>query len=282
MADDALIPIADELYALPPTEFTAARNSRAATVKADDRDLAERVRELKKPSPGAWLVNQLVRHRASALAAVLDLGDELRDAQERRDAPELTRLTRLRRTEVAALGRTAGELAAELGHPVARAGLDEVEQTVNAALADAAATDAVLSGRLVRTLITVGFDPVDLDNAVAGGAAVPRPAGRPVEDIAVRRERKRLEQAASEAERAAASARRAFDIAAGHAADAERRRREAQADRDDAEDRLRAADARLARADRESAELERERDAAQSASAEAETAAAAAREALDD
>ena len=215
MPDDALIAAADELYALAPGDFTAARNARAQAARGEDRALSESIRSLRKPTPAAWLVNQLVRHRADALREVLDLGDELRDAQERRDGPEFSRLTRTRRTAVAGLAREAAALAEELGATVGRPTLDEVEQTVTAGIADSAATDAVLSGRLLRALVTVGFDPVDLDGAVAGGPAPVALQMRPVEDIAVRREQKRREQAANEADKAAASARRALDDAEG-------------------------------------------------------------------
>lgn len=280
MPDDALIAAADELYALAPSDFTAARNARAVAARGDDRALSESIRALKKPTPAAWLVNQLVRHRADELREVLDLGDELRDAQERRDGPELSRLTRTRRTAVAALGREAAALAEELGATAGRPTLDEVEQTVTAGIADAAATDAVLSGRLLRALVTVGFDPVDLDGAVAGGpAAVQRPM-RPVEDIAVRREQKRREQAANEADKAAASARRALDDAEGKIAKAERRRDEAEHDRDDLEERLRLAKKKFTAAEKDVAACEDERDKAAAALKRAESVATAARDAL--
>ena len=282
MPDDALIAAADELYALAPSDFTAARNSRARAVRGDDRALSESIRALKKPTPAAWLVNQLVRHRTGELREVLDLGDELRDAQDRRDGPELSRLTRTRRTAVAELGREAAALADELGASVGRPTLDEVEQTVTAGIADAAATDAVLSGRLLRALMTVGFDPVDLDGAVAGGPAPVAQPMRPVEDIAVRREKKRREQAANEADKAAASARRALDDAEGKIATAERRREEAEHDRDDLEERLRLATKKLTAAEEDLSAREDERDKAAAALKRADSVAQAARAELDE
>ncbi|KQX05069.1 MULTISPECIES: hypothetical protein [unclassified Leifsonia] len=282
MPEDALIAVADELYALAPSEFTAARNARAQAVRSDDRALSESIRALKKPTPAAWLVNQLVRHRSAELREVLDLGDELRDAQERRDGPELSRLTRTRRTAVADLGRDAAALAEELGSSVGRPTLDEVEQTVTAGIADAAATDAVLSGRLLRPLMTVGFDPVDLDGAVAGGPAPVAQPMRPVEDLAARREKKRREQAANEADKAAASARRALDDAQGRIATAERRRGEAEHERDDLEDRLRLATKKLTEAEDDLSKREDERDKAEAALKRAESVAEAARADLDE
>src|SRR6478735_10130604 len=59
-ADDAarLDAIAVELYALPPDDFTSARNARAA---AADRSLAARVKTLRKPTAAAWAVDLLAR-----------------------------------------------------------------------------------------------------------------------------------------------------------------------------------------------------------------------------
>ena len=54
--------VAQELYALVPEEFTAARNARAKEAKAaGDAELAAQVQALRKPTAGAWLLNQLVR-----------------------------------------------------------------------------------------------------------------------------------------------------------------------------------------------------------------------------
>ena len=64
MATDALTAVADELYDLVPDEFTSARNARAKEAKTDDRELADRITQLKKPSPAAWIVNRLVREHA--------------------------------------------------------------------------------------------------------------------------------------------------------------------------------------------------------------------------
>ena len=50
--------IAAELYALPPEEFTEARNARAATA---DRALAASVKALRKPTASAWAVDLLAR-----------------------------------------------------------------------------------------------------------------------------------------------------------------------------------------------------------------------------
>lgn len=179
MATDALTAAADELYALVPEEFTAARNARAKEAKgAGDRGLADRIGSLKKPSPAAWILNQLVRRGADELDDLHDLGDELRAAQASGDGKALTRIGGERRRLLSAVLQQAIELADAADRSPSRAVLDEVEQTLIAATVDEAAAGALTTGRLVRSLQAVGFEPVELDGAVAGEASA-RPKRRP-------------------------------------------------------------------------------------------------------
>ncbi|MDR5699685.1 hypothetical protein [Agromyces aerolatus] len=294
MVDDALAEVADELYGLPPDEFTAARNARARRLKIDDRVLAKTVSELRRPSPAAWLVNQLVRHRADQLDELLQLGAQLQAAQADLDAASLTALARERRKVVSALARDAGRLADELGNPVRGAVLDEVAETLQAGMTDASAADAVRSGCLVRGLEAIGTE-VDLEGAVAGGIEARAGAGRSTsrraapapDEVGARRARKRQEEHESEREREAreraereeaereraerARAERRAAEAEERAVTAERAAAEASdrldeahegadraaAARDDLETQLRDLESRLAAAERRLADAER-------------------------
>ncbi len=163
-----LLATADELYALVPEAFTAARDERVRTLRrAGSRARALAVKELRRPSVSAWLVNALVRHRRSELERLLRLGEALREAQQSLDADQLRELNRQRQTVLAAIGREARGLAAELGRPVSEHVADEVEETLRAALSDPAAANAVRSGRLTSALRYAGFGETDLDDAVA-------------------------------------------------------------------------------------------------------------------
>ncbi|HEU0182184.1 MAG TPA: hypothetical protein VFR16_08325 [Agromyces mariniharenae] len=175
MATDALTAAADELYALVPEEFTAARNARAKDAKADDTALGQRIGEFRKPSPAAWILNQLVREQPDAVDELLDLGADLRDAQAAGDGKTLTTVGAERRQLIAGLLRQATHIADAADRSPSRAVLDEVEQTLIAATVDEAAGEALRTGRLTRGLQAVGFEPVDLDGAVAGEASAARP-----------------------------------------------------------------------------------------------------------
>jgi len=193
---DELDRAAEELYALPPAAFTAARNAAAAAHPA----LAKAVKALRKPTVAAWAVNLLAAH--GELGEAITLSAALHEAQEELDGAELARLGKQRRALVAALARQAVDLAQQQGVAVSAAARDEVEKTINAAVVDAAAGAAVLSGRLVRPLQASGVDGVDLTDAV-GGSVPEAPEEKQTDELAERRAQREAERAAREAQRAA-------------------------------------------------------------------------------
>lgn len=194
--------VAAELYALPPDEFTAARNVRANQA---DGPLAAQIKALRKPTAAAWAVGLLARE--GQLGDALELSAALREAQDDLDAAELNRLGRQRRALVAALAAQAADLAAAKGVTVSASARTEVEKTINAAVMDAAAAAAVMTGRLVRTLEATGLEPVDLTDAVGGSVpGVPDAPAPSRDDLAERRARKAAERELREAERAAGEA----------------------------------------------------------------------------
>lgn len=194
--------VAAELYALPPDEFTAARNVRANQA---DRPLAAQIKALRKPTAAAWAVGLLARE--GQLGDALELSAALREAQDDLDAAELNRLGRQRRALVTALAAQAADLAAAKGVTVSASARTEVEKTINAAVMDAAAAAAVMTGRLVRTLEATGLEPVDLTDAVGGSVpGVPDAPAPSRDDLAERRARKAAERELREAERAAGEA----------------------------------------------------------------------------
>ncbi|WP_104163076.1 hypothetical protein [Cryobacterium sp. N22] len=202
-----LTDVARELYGLRPQDFTAARNITAQELKSSEAALSKQVAALKKPSPAAWVVNLLAREKTDDLTALLDLGEHMRTAQEQLDRDALRRLSGERRAAVTALAQAGAARAAGLGNPPTPAVLGEVEQTLLAGTSDPAAAGAVASGLLVKPLWAGGFEPVDLDGAVAvpdtaswaaspGGSRSPAPPD-PVQLADVRRRK----EARAEAER---------------------------------------------------------------------------------
>ncbi|MFB6846670.1 hypothetical protein ACFCXS_17685 [Streptomyces sp. NPDC056373] len=192
--------VADELYALRPEEFTAARASAMATARtAGDRELAERIRALRRPSLAAWVSNLLVRSSPGEVEPLLRLGEGLRQAHQDLDGAQLRELSRRQHALIRALSLQARQLAKEAGHPIGESVQREVENTLHAVLADPEAARAWAGGRLTRPLsAAVGF-PV-----VAEGAPPRRPASAPARPgrKGSEQQRRRLDRAREDAEAA--------------------------------------------------------------------------------
>lgn len=141
--------IADELFGLLPGEFTRARDELVAEARArGDRALADALKELRKPTTTAWVLNLLVRARRAEAERLLELGAALRAAQDELAGDELRRLSHERQQVVDGLVRQAGELAKAYGYPVSDAVLDEVGESLDAALAEPAAAAQLMTGRM--------------------------------------------------------------------------------------------------------------------------------------
>jgi len=139
--DADLASAAEELYALSPGDFTAARDERAAEARAaGDRDLAQAIGGLRRPVVSAWLVNQLAREARDQVAELVALGESLRQAQQDLAGERVRELSAQRRTLVAGLVAEAKRIAARDGRPAGLQVEREVDATLQAALADSGAS----------------------------------------------------------------------------------------------------------------------------------------------
>jgi hypothetical protein len=161
-----VVAVARELYLLVPADFTAARNARAK--ETTDRALAAELRALPKASASAWTVDQLASRGAELSDRFAKLGAALREAQDRADRAELTKLIAERRTVVGDTMKVARSLARDHSIQLSAAAVDEVEQSLLAALADEAGFAAVFSGRLIRPVRSDGLEATDLSGAIGG------------------------------------------------------------------------------------------------------------------
>jgi hypothetical protein len=240
--DADLASAAEDLYALSPGDFTAARDERVAQARTSgNRDLARAIGALRRPTVSAWLVNQLVREAGDQVGELLALGESLRQAHQDLAGEQVRELSAQRRRLVAALVTEAKRLAERDGRVAGLQVEREVEATLQAALADADAAAAVRAGCLASPLSYAGLGVGDEAGAVSwqrapvrdkapAGAEAPakkkapakgkaparrRPSGRgPAETAAEREARLAAEEAERQARQAAAEAeRRAAKIA---------------------------------------------------------------------
>lgn len=141
--------VADEVYAAPRADFVAVRDARAkaATALGDD-DLARRIRELRKPSVAAWLINRVARAHPDRITELSALSESLLAAHTSLAGADLRRLSHERRELVSALTGLVRDTARDVDQGMSDAVTRQVQDTFEAALADPAVAAEVRRGRL--------------------------------------------------------------------------------------------------------------------------------------
>jgi DNA segregation ATPase FtsK/SpoIIIE-like protein len=163
--------VADKLYALPRGEFTAARNVAVKQAREQgDRELADQIAALRRPSSAAWVANLLAREQPEEIRALVELGDGLREAQRRLQGDELRRLSAQRHQLVHGLVQQAQALARAAGHPASESVTRELSDTFTAAVNSTAAAQALAGGRLTSAL-----NPADAATELFAAAATVTP-----------------------------------------------------------------------------------------------------------
>lgn len=169
------------LYALPPEEFVQARNAEAERTHGN---LKRRIRALRRPTLAAWLVNLLATHHGGELAALLAIGERLRDAQRSPNGQDLRELSTERQVMLASLVTLVRGLATEHGRKVREDTFWEVETTLRAALADPGLAAEVQAGTLVRSAEYSGLGLAP--GTEPGDGSAPARAAAPVRATAQR------------------------------------------------------------------------------------------------
>ncbi|WP_421735905.1 hypothetical protein [Cellulomonas sp.] len=268
--------VADDLYAGSPTDFVARRTAAVKAAKADkDRELADAIAELRKPTVSAWLVNLLVRDDPAMAGQIVALGEGLRDAERSLDGPALRELSTQRRQLVRSLVARARRLAQPAGQKIGDTVAQELDATLTAALADPAVAREVLSGRLTAAREYAGFGSADTGDApppppTPKAPRPPKAAETPArgrlrlvgdseraepKETAADRERRRREE---REQRARDEAQAAWEQADRAAAEARRRHAAAVEARDESAAEVARAEERAARAHEEEDDLVRE------------------------
>ncbi len=173
-------------------EFTVARNELAMSLRSEGEGAAaDWVKGLRKPSRGAWLVNQLATRKAKEVGALLGVGEELRAAQEEMlagatDRERLRDAAKREQRAVDALLRTAEAIGRE--HRVGAQILTRVGETLQAAAGDPDLAEAIRSGRVTREQRAAAI-------GLVGPTPTPAPAKQGKRDEAAAERRVRREQA---------------------------------------------------------------------------------------
>jgi hypothetical protein len=221
---------AEELYRLPLADFTKARDARARDLRREGlRGEADAVKALRKPNLAAWAINLLARRHPENVRRLLEVGSQLREAQEALIAgggrEALDRAAEEERRLVARLTHDATAIAGEASTHGTGALEERIRGTLHAAALDEHTAAAVAAGRLVRDTEAVGLfgaktppapkrrGPVRKDEAARRRAAQELKTARADEEDARRahvkavRAAERAQKVAREAERLAGEAR---------------------------------------------------------------------------
>jgi hypothetical protein len=274
---------ADAVYAAPAGDFIATRNELAKQLKAGGDTLgATRLKALRKPTVAAWIANLVARKLPDELDDLLALGDEFREATADLDGERLRDLTPKRHQLLDKLSKEAARLAADEGQKVSPDVGQKLRETLDAALVDPAAGDAVREGRLSSALRHVGFGVVDENGEPSNvtpltderrQAARDRRKAQHAEEsetVRTKQEAEAREREAEEREAAAkAEAKQAFEEAVAAAQTAEARVEDLDSQLDNAREALAEAQALVHRLGGELDEARREARDAQKQSREA-------------
>jgi hypothetical protein len=236
--DDAI----DSLYGAELESFTAERTRLARELREDgERESAQRVAKLKKPTVAAWALNQLARRQRRDVDLLLDAGHRLRQAQEGVvGGGDRGSFEQAQKTERDALRRLTQQASQLLGGASPQV-LSQISQTLRAAAVSEEGRELLARGRFTTPLETEGFDVFAALPAAARGRPKKQPARKQASDELrkVRERLRELEQKARAAvreteklkgelkksERAAESARVAVAAAQRELKDAQRRAR---------------------------------------------------------
>jgi hypothetical protein len=147
----------DELYREHPEGFVAGRNQLAKDLRAaGDRDAADRIKKLRRPSVAAWLINRTALSSPDPLEEFADASRRLEEAQGRALEGDENAVAEWRdaaaseREANAAVVEAAAGLARDSGHSINQRALELVGETLRAAAGNPNLRDAVMRGRVER------------------------------------------------------------------------------------------------------------------------------------
>jgi hypothetical protein len=152
----------DDLFKLPPGEFTAARNALAAKLKKSGHDAeAARVKTLPKPPASAWAENQVYWRHRKPFDQLLAAGERFRKAQASQLAGKSADLRApldARRQALSELSKIAADVLREHGYTATPDTMRRVNTTLEALATYGSHPEAPPAGRLTYDVDPPGFE----------------------------------------------------------------------------------------------------------------------------
>jgi hypothetical protein len=152
----------DHLYSLEPAMFVAERDRLVRELRDEgQREEAEQVKHLRKPTVSAWTINQLARQERRDIDLLLDAGHRLIEAQQGlfagEDRKSLDEARRTQRDALARLRQAARRILVAAGHG-GEAVLDRIMGTLQAAAVSTEGRELLARGRLMGDIEATGFE----------------------------------------------------------------------------------------------------------------------------
>src|SRR5207245_1301719 len=150
-----------DLFAVPPAEFTTARDALAKELRAQGRDAeAKEVTSLRRPTAPVWGVNQLARRSPAEVEELLDSSERVRRAQLRgASGDELRAAMAEQRAALAKLENAAEQVLRGAGLQASPGALRTVQSTLQAAATGPRELrEALQSGTMREALEPTGFE----------------------------------------------------------------------------------------------------------------------------
>ena len=159
----------DRLYGLDRDAFVAERDAAARRLRAEgDREGAERLRALRKPTVAAWALNRLARDRPVEVEGLLSWVDELGVAQAEAVKGDPGRFREAAEAHRGALEGLvdAAQGILERADASSAATVERVRETLHAVSVDPQARELLRTGRLDRERQPGGLDALGLAGVV--------------------------------------------------------------------------------------------------------------------
>jgi len=231
MAKEDLQAAIDELYGAPLDEFVGERRRLAKELRAGgDREAADTLAKLPKPSAAAWALNHVARNEPDAVEEWAAAAYALRDASTHatRVGGEALRAAMAEHREATArLMDVVGDRARPADKRLSEAMLDRVRTLLQQATADEGLADRLRSGRLTEDHAPPELEPRDRP-APARSTAAKQAAARDAAAEARAERRRELERRVDAASEEARRLRATADERAAAAESARRRHEEAR------------------------------------------------------
>lgn len=199
MAGDPL----DELFAAPLGEFVAVRNRIASELrKGGDKEAADEVKAIRKPSAVVWALNGLAREDKAGVRALVDAAERMRKVQSGRSRTSFADAQKTLTEATRKLATRGAGLLAEGDRKPSDAMVQRLDRALTAAAASPETGELLRAGRLLEEPEPVGFGGIGEVVAApapsrAGAAKQPTARERRVAEREAQRQ-ERLEEAQRE------------------------------------------------------------------------------------